>query len=83
MNNVIESSSIQTENFAITFRFDRGSSGSVVHKSQFTEEFSRFVSLEVSLSAINDFKAVELSFLDDEKSVTLLSFNDHVLIGNS
>ena len=79
MNNIVEGSSVKSEEFAISFGFNGGGSWGIVHEGKFSEKLSRFVGLQVGLRSVDDLVAVELSALNNKKSVSLLSLNDDVL----
>jgi len=81
LHNVVKGGPIQSEKFALCFRLDRGSSWSVVHQCQFSEELSSMICLEVGLLPSNHFEAVVVSLVDDVEGVSDLSLNNDFLAG--
>lgn len=83
LNNVVEGGPIKTVELSFSFRLDRCSSRSIVHKGEFSEEFSRFIRFKISLGAVNDFEAVEFTGANDVESVSLFSLDNDVLTRRS
>ena len=79
MNNIVEGSSVKSEEFAISFGFNGGGSWGIVHEGKFSEKLSRFVGLQVGLRSVDDLVAVELSAINNIESISLFSLNDDVL----
>lgn len=78
---MIEGGSVETEQLARSLTLDGGSSGGIVHESQFSEEVTSLVGLEVGLFSIDDLEAIVLTLVDDVESVSLFSLGDDGLAG--
>lgn len=79
LHDVVECSSVKPIDASSSLSFDGSSSRGIVHKSQFSKVFSRFVSLKISFSSIDDFGAVILALTNNEEGISLLSLSDDCL----
>ena len=79
LNNIIESSSVQTKKFSISLWLYRSSSWSVIHQGKFSEKLSSFISLEVCRRSVDHLIAIKLSLFNDIESISLFSLNNDIL----
>lgn len=76
-HDLAECDSIQGENLPTLFRFDSGSSGSIVHQWKLSKCFTSSVSLQVFILAINSLEAVEFSFRNNIETISLIALGDN------
>ena len=79
---MVKCSSVKSKKSSLAFWFDRSSSWSIVHQGKLSKELSRLVSFEVGLFSWENFKAIELSLVDNVECISLLSFNNNILVQN-
>ena len=69
-----ESDSVQWVKFSWSFDLDGSSSGGIVHQGQLTESVTVLVSFQELIFTVDNLPTFILTWLDNEKSVTVFSF---------